>query len=183
MKKTLLLSAMVLAFTSAANAAEAPVPSPGDVSSADIQWVGHAKIIPGNDITITGADGALEPNDGVLTVNADGTFTTKTAVQLESRLYFDADGDDVKEAGDLFATNWTLDAAKPITVTWGTNVTAGMDPQVQETSSGLTLTTDKAAEGLSQVYLQVSNEKAATVAPTDPRADLTVNATILATVA
>lgn len=181
MKKTFLLSAMIISFASTVNAADAPEPIAGDVSSADIQWSGHAKILPGNDIIITGKDSASTPNTGELTVNADGTFTTKVAVDLESRLYYDKDGDDVKEAGELFATSWSLDTTKPMTVTWGTNVTAGIAPTVKDSISGSALTDVAGPNSASQISLLVSNETPASTTPTDPRADLSVQATIIAT--
>ncbi|NVP03287.1 hypothetical protein HWA77_24080, partial [Photobacterium damselae subsp. damselae] len=34
------------------------IPRPRDESSADVQWIGHAKIIPGDNMTITGEYGA-----------------------------------------------------------------------------------------------------------------------------
>ncbi|HIF9204742.1 hypothetical protein WAX88_17550 [Photobacterium damselae subsp. damselae] len=183
MKKTLILSAIICSITSIANAAEAPTPAKGDFSSADIQWIGHAKIIPGNDITITGENGALEPNDGALTVSANGTFKTTTPVKLESRLYFDINDDGAKEAGDLFATNWTLDAAKPMTVTWGTNVVDGMDIKVDDLLSGANLTETTGPEGAERVSLTVTNDSPTSVPALDPRAELSVQATVLATVA
>ncbi|SUB90844.1 hypothetical protein [Photobacterium damselae] len=183
MKKTLLLSALVLSFSTVANAADAPEPTSGDFSTADVQWVGHAKVIPGNDITITGENGAIEPSDGALNVNADGSFETITPVKLESRLYFDKDGDGSKEAGDLFATNWTLNPAKPMTVTWGSNVVDGMDVKVKDLLSSKQLTDTTGSNAAERVSLTVSNTSPTTVPAVDPRAELNVQASILATVA
>ncbi|NVP02571.1 hypothetical protein HWA77_20375 [Photobacterium damselae subsp. damselae] len=183
MKKTLILSAIICSITSIANAAEAPTPTKGDFSSADIQWIGHAKIIPGSDITITGENGAIEPNDGALNVNADGTFETTTPVKLESRLYFDKDGDGSKEAGDLFKTNWTLNPAKPVTVTWGTNVVDGMNIKVKDLLSSQQLTDTAGSNEADRVSLTVTNTSPTSVPAADPRAELNVQASILATVA
>ncbi|HIF9399811.1 TPA: hypothetical protein ACX6RT_003782 [Photobacterium damselae] len=190
MKKTVVFSAVLLSIgtlTSFVAAAEATAPTPvaDDFSSADIQWVGHAKIIPGNDITITGADGALDANDGELKVYGNGTFTTKTPVKLESRLYWnsDASADGSKEAGDLFATDWTLSEIKPVKVTWGMNATDGMTVKISDQLTGNELTTSAGPKAASQVMLGVENPTPPSIAPVDPRAELSVQATVLATVA
>lgn len=176
---TVLLSA--LGFSAASQAAEAPTPAAGDFSSAFLEWSGFAKVIPGNDIVITGArSGAVE--DGVLTVKGDGTFETKTPIILESRLYWDQ-GSGSKTAGDLFATNWTVDA-DGITATWGANSTAGMDIKMTDIASGTELTSKAGANGVSTVTLSVNSVSPVTSAtPLNLLEPLVVNANVLATVA
>ncbi|HIF9171049.1 TPA: hypothetical protein ACX6PO_003830 [Photobacterium damselae] len=190
MKKTVVFSAVLLSIGTltsfvAAAADTAPTPVAGDFSSADIQWVGHAKIIPGENITITGADGASEAEDGVLKVMGDGTFSTTTPVKLESRLYWntDASADGSKEAGDLFATDWTLSKIKPLNVNWGMNVTDGMTVKITDRATGIELTDAAGPKAASQVMLDVENVTPPSVVPVDPRAELSVQATVLATVA
>ncbi|MGR5327833.1 hypothetical protein [Photobacterium damselae] len=178
--KSLLL--LISLSTVYANASEVNDVLPPDQSSADVQWKGHAKIIPGNNMTITGEYGAAEPNDGKLTVNADGTFKTTEPVKLESHLYWDKDSDDVKDVGDFIATNWTLDSARPITVEWGTNVVDGMDVKVSDLMSGSDLS-ETDGPNVERVSLTVTNEKSTSVPAVDPRAELVVKTTILSTVA
>lgn len=159
----------------------APTPAAGDFSSAFLEWSGFAKVIPGDDIVITGArSGAVE--DGVLTVKGDGTFETKTPIILESRLYWDQ-GSGSKTAGDLFATNWTMDA-DGITATWGANSTAGMDIKMTDIASGTELTSKAGVNGVSTVTLSVNSVSPVTSAtPLNLLEPLVVNANVLATVA
>lgn len=180
MNKVILSTALVSTLL-ASSAFAAPTPASGDVSSADIQWSGHSKIIPGDDMTITGEFGAAEPNDGKLSVQMDGRFKTTVPVNLESHLYWDIDGDSVKDVGDLFATNWTLDTVRPVTVAWGANVVKGMDPKIVDLYSGTELTTSSFLKS-DKVSLSVTNESPVTVPAVDPREELVINATILATV-
>lgn len=181
MNKVILSTALLSILAS--NAFAAPTPTSGDVSSADIKWIGHSKIIPGDDITITGEFGAVEPNDGKISVQMDGRFETTIPVNLESHLYWDIDSDGAKDVGDLFATNWTLDTVRPVTVTWGANVVAGMVPTITDLYTGTDLTTTSGPSGVDKVSLKVSNVTPATVTPVDPREELQIQATVLATVA
>ena len=176
---TVLLSA--LGFSAVSNAAE-PEPVVDDFSSAFIQWSGFAKVIPGDDIVITGLrNGPVE--DGTLTVNGDGTFKTKTPVDLESRFYRDQDGSGVKTAGDLFATNWALDA-DGITAAWGTNSTDGMMIKMIDTKSTTELTTSSGPELKSAVTLSVQNDSTVTSSEElNMLEPLTVTANVIATVA
>lgn len=176
---TVLLS--TLGFSAVSNAAE-PVPVVGDSSSAFIQWSGFAKVIPGDAIVITGLrNGPIE--DGTLTVNGDGTFKTKTPIDLESRFYWDQDGSGVKTAGDLFATNWTIDA-DGITAAWGTNSTDGMMVKMIDTKSTTELTTSSGPKLTSAVTLAVNNDSPVTSAEDlNLLEPLTVTANVIATIA
>ena len=175
---TVLLS--TLGFSAVSNAAE-PAPVVGDSSSAFVQWSGFAKVIPGDDIVITGArSGAVE--DGVLTVKGDGTFETKTPIVLESRLYWDQ-GSGSKTAGELFATNWTIDA-DGISASWGANSTAGMDIKMTDIASGTELTSKAGVSAVSTVTLSVNSVAPVTSATSlNLLEPLVVNANVLATVA
>ncbi|PTB30995.1 hypothetical protein [Photobacterium phosphoreum] len=179
--KKMLLATVLLSTLgfSAASQADAPVPVAADVSSAFVQWSGFAKVIPGNDIVITGArSGAIE--DGVLIVNGDGTFKTKTPITLESRLYWDQ-GTGTKTAGDLFATNWTMDT-DGATASWGANSTAGMDIKVKDTASGNELTTTTGVSA-SSVKLSVNSDVSVTAGGAlNLLEPLIVQANVLATV-
>ena len=175
---TVLLS--TLGFSAVSNAAE-PAPIKGDFSSAFIQWSGFAKVIPGDDIVITGLrNGPVA--DGTLTVKGDGTFETKTPIDLESRLYWDQDASGVKTAGNLFATNWTIDA-DGITAAWGTNSTDGMMIKMTDTKSSTELTTSSGPELKSAVTLAVKNDSAvASPEELNLLEPLTVTANVIATV-
>ena len=175
---TVLLS--TLGFSAVSNAAE-PAPVVGDSSSAFVQWSGFAKVIPGDDIVITGLrNGPVA--DGTLTVKGDGTFETKTPIDLESRLYWDQDASGVKTAGNLFATNWTIDA-DGITAAWGTNSTDGMMIKMTDTKSSTELTTSSGPELKSAVTLAVKNDSAvASPEELNLLEPLTVTANVIATV-
>ena len=175
---TVLLS--TLGFSAVSNAAE-PAPVVGDSSSAFVQWSGFAKVIPGDDIVITGLrNGPVA--DGTLTVKGDGTFETKTPIDLESRLYWDQDASGVKTAGNLFATNWTIDA-DGITAAWGTNSTDGMMIKMIDTKSTTELTTSSGPELKSAVTLAVKNDSAvASPEELNLLEPLTVTANVIATV-
>ena len=175
---TVLLS--TLGFSAVSNAAE-PAPVVGDSSSAFVQWSGFAKVIPGDDIVITGLrNGPVA--DGTLTVKGDGTFETKTPIDLESRLYWDQDASGVKTAGNLFATNWTIDA-DGITAAWGTNSTDGMMVTMMDTKSSTELTTSSGPELKSAVTLAVKNDSAvASPEELNLLEPLTVTANVIATV-
>ena len=175
---TVLLS--TLGFSVVSNAAE-PAPVVGDFSSAFVQWSGFAKVIPGDDIVITGLrNGPVA--DGTLTVKGDGTFETKTPIDLESRLYWDQDASGVKTAGNLFATNWTIDA-DGITAAWGTNSTDGMMVTMMDTKSSTELTTSSGPELKSAVTLAVKNDSAvASPEELNLLEPLTVTANVIATV-
>ncbi|KJG13634.1 hypothetical protein [Photobacterium iliopiscarium] len=161
--------------------AVAPTPVKGDFSSTFLEWSGFAKVIPGDDIVITGArSGAVE--DGVLTVKGDGTFETKTPIVLESRLYWDQ-GSGSKTAGELFATNWTIDA-DGISASWGANSTAGMDIKMTDIASGTELTSKAGVSAVSTVTLSVNSVAPVTSATSlNLLEPLVVNANVLATVA
>ena len=175
---TVLLS--TLGFSAVSNAAE-PAPVVGDSSSAFVQWSGFAKVIPGDDIIITGLRNGPVAN-GTLTVKGDGTFETKTPIDLESRLYWDQDASGVKTAGNLFATNWTIDA-DGITAAWGTNSTDGMMVTMMDTKSSTELTTSSGPELKSAVTLAVKNDSAvASPEELNLLEPLTVTANVIATV-
>ena len=175
---TVLLS--TLGFSAVSNAAE-PAPVVGDSSSAFVQWSGFAKVIPGDDIVITGLRNGPVAN-GTLTVKGDGTFETKTPIDLESRLYWDQDASGVKTAGNLFATNWTIDA-DGITAAWGTNSTDGMMVTMMDTKSSTELTTSSGPELKSAVTLAVKNDSAvASPEELNLLEPLTVTANVIATV-
>lgn len=178
---TVLAATFGFSAVSQAAPAVAPTPVTGDFSSAFLEWSGFAKVIPGDDIVITGArSGAVE--DGVLTVKGDGTFETKTPIVLESRLYWDQ-GSGSKTAGELFATNWTVDA-DGITASWGANSTAGMDIKMTDIASGTELTSKAGVSAVSTVTLSVNSVAPVTSAtPLNLLEPLVVNANVLATVA
>ncbi|HIF9171134.1 TPA: hypothetical protein ACX6PO_003928 [Photobacterium damselae] len=161
-----------------------PKPIDGDVSSADIQWDGHAKIIPGNFMTITGANGAMDISDGELNVYGNGTFTTKTPVKLESRFYlnYDSSVDGSREVGDLVAATWRLSKTKPVTVSWGANTTDGMKIDIRDLITNKSLTRFRGPTLKDQVMLAVTNNSPTSATPVDPRAELSVQATIIASV-
>lgn len=159
---------------------EAPVPVVGDVSSAFVEWSGIAKVIPGDNIIITGARSSAV-KDGILIVKGDGTFTTKTPIDLESRLYWDKDLSGTKTAGDLFATEWTIDA-DGITASWGANSVAGMNIKMKDLETDTDITTD-AGVNATTVRLSVQSDSAVvSEEPLNLLEPLVVNANVLATV-
>ncbi|HIF9195270.1 TPA: hypothetical protein ACX6PX_000487 [Photobacterium damselae] len=178
MKKTL-LSIALLSTISFSSIAE---PVDGDHSSASVKWTGASQIIPGDTMTITGENGSWTPNDGKVKVAADGTFTSVESVILESHEYSDKDGDSVKDIGELYDTNWTLDASKPIIISWGENVINGMNAKIIDLNSGVELTTTSGPELTSLVSLAAINESATTAAAINPQAELEINATVIASV-
>ncbi|HIF9293503.1 TPA: hypothetical protein ACX6Q7_001403 [Photobacterium damselae] len=182
MKKTIVSAALLSAISFASFATMAADPVDGDHSSAAVKWTGTAQIIPGDTMTITGENGSWTPNDGKVKVAADGTFTTVESVVLESHEYSDKDGDNVKDIGELYATNWTLDASKPVLISWGENVINGMEAKIVDLNTGVELTSTTGPEQVSLVSLSVGNDKATSVPAVNPQADLEVNATVVATV-
>ncbi|PML99397.1 hypothetical protein BCT63_20645 [Vibrio kanaloae] len=98
LKKTLVASALVLGFSSMANAA-----------TATAIWTGE---VPGSShddkIIITGAGGSSEGFTGTLTAFEDGTFESSKVI-MESH----ANTGSVEEpvVGELLDSNWTVSAA------------------------------------------------------------------------
>ncbi|OEC80677.1 hypothetical protein A9D46_07520 [Photobacterium damselae subsp. damselae] len=178
MKKTL-LSIALLSTISFSSIAE---PVDGDHSSASVKWAGASVIIPGDSMTIIGENGSWTPNDGEVKVAADGTFTSVESVILESHEYSDKDGDGVKDIGELYDTNWSLDASKPVLISWGENVISGMDAKVIDLNSGVELTANSGPELTSLVSLAVINESATTTPAINPQEKLEVNATVISSV-
>lgn len=156
--------------------------SNSESASSRAKWEGVARIIPGDNMTITGKDGSLTVINGEIELAADGTFSASVPVILESHEYSDNDGDGVKDVGDLYDTNWSLDPATPLTVTWGSNITEGIEAKVIDLNTGIELTTSSGPEQVSFVSLGVSNEKAVTNPVTNPQAELLVNATVISSV-
>ncbi|WP_297478249.1 hypothetical protein [uncultured Photobacterium sp.] len=78
-----------------------------DTAHAVVTWSGTVPgVLPGNTLTITGLGKGAIPN-GVLNVEADGTFASQTAVILESHTFDDSLAED-KQIGDLVDATWSL---------------------------------------------------------------------------
>ncbi|WP_297476371.1 hypothetical protein [uncultured Photobacterium sp.] len=184
MKKQNLLLATALVSALGFSAVSQAAPEDlavGDHSTAYLQWTGFAKVIPGDNVVITGKS-AGPVLDGELYVKSDGTFETTKAIDLESRYYLTDAVTGAKSAGDLLATNWTLDASG-ITASWGSNPTAGMDIKMKDTTTGLELTDAAGPVKVDNVQLSVVNDIPAPEAESlNMLEPLVVNAKVIATV-
>ncbi|KAB1182438.1 hypothetical protein [Photobacterium damselae] len=105
MKKTMttLAIAGLCAMSAGAFAASNP--------QANVQWFGTVPgVIPGSDLTITGANGQ-EILDGVLMIENNGSFVSQDKVTLEAHAYTPEDVDAGTPAviGDLVDAKWSLE--------------------------------------------------------------------------
>ncbi|MEZ9177571.1 hypothetical protein [Vibrio kanaloae] len=98
-KKTLIASALILGFSSMANAATATAVWTGEVPGSS----------PDEKIVITGLDGSTAPLVGAVFAEPDGTLTT-SAIKMESRNYTGSAEDPIP--GDLVDANWEVASAQ-----------------------------------------------------------------------
>lgn len=133
--------------------------------------------IPGDNLIITGNNGALEIADGALLVNQDGTFETTQPIQVEARDY-DSTTEVVSDVNT--SAKWKVTG---ITALFGANTSTEADISVTDAGLGaVTLdedATEFSTETSGELILSVANETPVT--DVDNYSAVTVSVAITAT--
>lgn len=140
-------------------------------STAPVKWFGTVPgVIPGSDIIITGANKG-DVQDGLLMVDANGSFVSQDTVTLESHTYTPA----TKEIGDLTNAKWSLQNVAVIPGTYdAANIKVSFNNAEVATGSELPTAEDT-------VYLTVKHD--AENADVVPGEQVRVTTTVVATTA